>query len=439
MAHVPPSSLAPGMPRRQLLQLAAGGAALAGLSHQAARAQSSATPAATPESHDPDALLRPRIETTMATLLVPGAVVLVRTPQEEYIEAFGTRVLGDDVPVTTGDFFRIGSNTKTMTGTVLLQLVDEGLVALDDPLSRYRPDVPNGENMRVSQLLDMSSGLHNYSSVFALNQVMDGNPARVWEPEELVAIGLAEPVYFPPGEGFFYSNTNLILAGLIAEQLTGQPLSDLFAERLFQPLGLTQMLLPEITDASIPDPHPHGYWYGTNVSTIATSALSADDQAAAAAGDQVPTDVTDLNPSWGWAAGAAIATAGDLARYVEALVTGAYLSPELQATRLESLTPIGSAAYGLALAKYGSMIGHDGSLPGYQSFMGHDPDTGTTLIAFTNLTTSPDGSKTANEIARAIIEALATPRHRSMGAFRSRCGAGRAEHRHDPHVATKEG
>lgn len=182
------------MNRRQVLQLAAGGAAIAGLSHHGVRAQSSATPA----SDDLAALLRPRIETTMATLLVPGAVILARSSQGEFFEAFGTRVLGDDVPVTTGDFFRIGSNTKTMTGTVLLQLVDEGLIALDGPVSCYRPDVPNGENMRVSQLLDMSTGLFNYSSVFALNQVMDANPARVWDPEELVAIGLAEPVNFPP-------------------------------------------------------------------------------------------------------------------------------------------------------------------------------------------------------------------------------------------------
>jgi D-alanyl-D-alanine carboxypeptidase len=344
----------------------------------------------------------------MDSYLIPGAVVLVRTPDGEFFEAFGTRVLGEDVPVTTDDYFRIGSNTKTMTGTILLQLVDERLIALDDPVSRYRPDVPNGENMQVSQLLDMSTGLFNYSSVFALNQVMDANPERAWDPEELVALGLAEPVYFPPGEGFYYSNTNTVLAGLIAEQLTDQQLSVLFEERLFQPHRLSHIVLPAITDGSIPDPHPNGYWYGTNVSTIETSVLSQDDQAAAAAGDLLPTDVTDLNPSWGWAAGAGIATAGDLARYVEALVTGGFLSPELQKTRMDSLKPIGTAQYGLALAKFGPMIGHDGSLPGYQSFMGHDPDTGTTLIVMTNLTAAPAGEMTANEIARGIIGLLAT-------------------------------
>lgn len=402
-----PSFLTHTMSRRRAVRLAAGTAVLAGMAGHTVRAQPAGTPIATPVTDDLAALLRLEIEETMASLLVPGAVVLARTPQGEFFEAFGTRVLGEDVPVTTDDYFRIGSNTKTMTGTVLLQLVDEGMLTLDDPVSRYRPDVPNGENMRISQLLDMSTGLFSYTSVLALNQVMDANPARVWEPEELLAIGLAEPVYFKPGEGFFYSNTNTVLAGLIAEQLTGKPLSDLFEERLFQPLGLTHALLPEITDASIPDPHPDGYWYGTNVSTIETSVLTPHDQAAAEAGDLLPTDITDLNPSWGWAAGAGIATAGDLATYVEALVTGTYLSPELQAVRIESLKPIGSAAYGLALAQFGPMIGHDGSLPGYQSFMGHDPETGNTLIVFTNMGVSPAGEMTANVIARTLIDALA--------------------------------
>jgi D-alanyl-D-alanine carboxypeptidase len=391
------------MDRRRAAALTVAGALSVGIAGRPVSAQ----PAATPAAPELAGWLRPLVEGLMAELLVPGAVVLARTPEGEFLEAFGTRVLGEDVPVTTDDHFRIGSNTKTMTGTVLLQLVDEGMLSLDDPVSRYRPDVPGGDDMRVSQLLDMSSGLFSYTAVFSLNQVMDANPARAWEPEELVALGLDEPVYFPPGEGFFYSNTNTVLAGLIAEQLTGQPLRDLFEGRLFRPLGITHSLLPDIADASIPDPHPNGYWFGSNVSTIETSVLSADEQAAAEAGELLPSDITDLNPSWGWAAGAAIATASDLAAYVEALVGGAYLSPELQATRLDSLQPIGSAAYGLALAQFGPMIGHDGSLPGYQSFMGHDPVAGNTLIVFTNMGVSPAGVMTANEIARSIIDVLA--------------------------------
>lgn len=369
-----------------------------------------ATPAASQADGNLEARLRPIIEQKMSELLVPGAVVLVRTPAEEYVQAFGTRTIGQDDPVTIDDNFRIGSNTKTMSGTVLLQLVQEGLISLDDPVSKYREDIPNGENITISMLLDMTSGLHNYSELESFNKIMDDDPGRAWQPEELLAIGIAEPPYFAPGEGFHYSNTNTVLFALIAEQLTGKPLEALFTERIFMPLGLKHTVFPTIDDASLPDPHPHGYLYGTNVSTVETTALPKDEQDAARNGSLLPNDVTDLNPSWGWAAGAASSTVSDLAIYVRTLVGGGLLDAAMQQQRLASLHPTsdapGAASYGLALAQFGPFIGHDGSLPGYQSFMAHDPATDATLIVLTNLQSSPDGLMTANEIARPIISEL---------------------------------
>jgi len=359
---------------------------------------------------DLDALLRPIIEREMAKLLVPGAVVLLRNQEEEYLRAFGTRTLGQNDPVTIDDNFRIGSNTKTMTGTVLLQLVQEGLLSLNDPVSKFRQDIPNGENIKISQLMDMSSGLHNYTELKSLNQAMDDEPLKVWQPEELLALGIAEPPYFAPGEGFHYSNTNTVLFALIAEQLTGSSIGDLIAERIFTPLGLTKTVFPAIEDDKLPDPHPNGYMYGTNISTLDTAVLSDADQKAAREGSLLPNDVTNTNPSWGWAAGAASSTARDLTTYVEALVDGGLLDPAMQEKRLASLKPpIGhpaTAQYGLALAKFGTFIGHDGTLPGFQSFMGHDPDIGMTMIVLTNLDVSTNGLATANEIARPIIAEL---------------------------------
>jgi len=368
-------------------------------------------PVAAPPAIDADGALSAAIEARMAELLVPGAVVLVRTPEWGWMEAFGTRAVGADDPVTTEDHFRIGSNTKTMTGTVLLQLVDEDRVALDDPVSKFLPDVPNGDAITVEQLLTMRSGLYNYSELLSFNVELDEDPSRVWVPEELAAIGLAEPVYFAPGEGFHYSNTNTVLAGLIVEQLTGSRLEDVFAERLFEPLGLTETSFPAIDIAGLPEPHPRGYLFGTNVDTVDDPALPPDVQAAAHAGRLLPNDVTELNPSWGWAAGAAISTAEDLATYVEALIGGEFLSPELQRRRLDSLESSepgnpDAAGYGLALAQFGPMIGHDGSLPGFQSFMGHDPGTGTTLIVLTNLQAAPSGEQVANELAMVVLGEL---------------------------------
>jgi D-alanyl-D-alanine carboxypeptidase len=392
--------------RRRLLQIGATGTALAAWPSLTG---AQATPAATPTT-DLDSLITPIVEASMAATLAPGAVVLWRTPEGEYLRAFGTRVAGEDVPVTTGDHFRVGSNTKPMTGTVLLQLAEEGLLSTDDPVSTYRPDVPNGENITIAQLLEMRSGLFSYTQLLSFNESLDADPQRVWQPEELVAIGLAEPPSFPPGEQFEYSNTNTILAGLIAEDLTGKPLATLFQERLFDPLGLGDITFPALEDATLPDPHANGYMYGTNASTFESEALPEDEQAAAFAGDLLPNDQTAASPSWAWAAGSASSTAPDLATFIEALVGGKLHGAEMQATRLASLQPVSDApdalAYGMTLAKFGPLLGHTGALPGYQSFMGHDPETGSTMVVLTNLQISPDGHATANEIAIPLIEAL---------------------------------
>jgi D-alanyl-D-alanine carboxypeptidase len=259
----------------------------------------------------------------------------------------------------------------------------------------------------------MRSGLKSYTVLRSFNQALDDDPSRAWEPEELVAIGLAEPVSFEPGEEFEYSNTNTVLAGLIVEQITGEPLADVLRQRIFEPLSLGHTHLPAIHDGSIPDPHPHGYMFGTNVSTLdpEDTILSEDQQAAARAGTLRPDDYTNLNPSWSWAAGAGISTVRDLATYVEALVGGGLLSDELQQQRIDSISPVdpsnpNSAGYGLAIARFGPMLGHDGSLPGYQSFMGHDPDTATTLIIVATLQFGPAGEEPANQLAMTIIEQL---------------------------------
>jgi D-alanyl-D-alanine carboxypeptidase len=91
----------------------------------------------------PGPTLGPLVVERMAAMAVPAAIVLVRTTDDIWVDAFGTRAIGGGDPVTVDDHVRIGSNTKTMTGTALLQLVDDGLVALDDRVARYRPDVLN--------------------------------------------------------------------------------------------------------------------------------------------------------------------------------------------------------------------------------------------------------------------------------------------------------
>jgi len=312
------------------------------------------------------------------------------------------------VPVSADQHIRVGSNTKTWVGTVILQQVQEGLLKLDDPVSKFRSDVPNGNNITITHLLNMRSGLFNYSETPELNQILDREPLKVWTPNQLLALAFKHPPYFAPGAGFHYSNTNTVLLGLIAEKLEGgKPLARILQDRLFIPLRLKNTVFPDITSNAIPEPHPRGYMYGDNMLTMGSPpALPAAMQAAARARTLKPNDYTDANPSWGWAAGAGISSANDLVTWVRALVSGQLLNTEMQKKRLASVqsTNPDTAQYGLGIAKFGGKLyGHTGELPGFNSFMGHDPDNGVTLVVWTNLAPSVDGRDPASEIAKSLI------------------------------------
>lgn len=356
--------------------------------------------------------LEPIVRGVLDAHLVPGAVVYVRTRDTVWRQAFGTRTVGRSDPVTVDDFFRVGSTTKTMVGTVALQLVGEGRLALDDPVSKYRRGVPNGAGITIAELLNMRSGLFSYNEAPQLARAMDDDPGRTWEPEELLRLGFSSPPYFAPDAEFRYSNTNTILLASVLEQITGEDIRSLLTNRVFVPLGLTNTSFPAPGDASLPMPSPHGYLYGTNESALTSPRLPDDQLAAARTGSLLPTDVTNLDPSWIGAAGAAISTAGDLAAYVRELVGGdRLLGPPLQAQRLDSAAPLSRSDpadihYGLGLESFGPLLGHDGAIPGFQTFMGYDPVTDITVIVLCTLRDGPAGGRPANEIAYGFARTL---------------------------------
>jgi len=357
------------------------------------------------------AALRQQFEQTARELLVPGAVMLVRTPDGEMTATYGTRTVGGSDPVRPEDHIRIGSVTKTFTGTVILQQAQEGKLNIDGPVSEHRPDVPNGHNITLSQLLTMRSGLYNYSESLELNESLDRDPARVWRPEELLALAYRFPPYFPPGTDWHYSNTNTVLLGLVAERVDERPLADIYRTRLFNPMGMRETSLPDSRSAAIPDPHPRGYMFGTNVATMKSEELPDDLRVAAAAGTLKPNDVTGASPSWTWAAGGAVSTIADLATWARALGDGSLLDPPWQRRRLDSVQSTNpgapaAAGYGLGIAKFGPMYGHTGELPGYQTFTAYDPEKRITLSVWANLNAAPDGRPPASSIAQEVIGTL---------------------------------
>jgi D-alanyl-D-alanine carboxypeptidase len=346
------------------------------------------TPASAP---DYAAGLEPRITALMQELQVPGASIYVDVPgRGTWQAALGSTTDQGGRPMSVEDHTKIGSVTKTLTAEVVLQLVDQGKVGLEDAVTTYLPGVPNGDAITVRQLLAMTAGLFNYTEDEYFNTTLDKDPTRPWTAGEVIGIALAHPPYFPPGQGYHYSNTNYEILGVIAEKGGGQPLPTLMKDMVFDELGMGESSLPAWSDGTLPDPHPQGYMFGTNLEgNEAYNAALAGDEAKAritVAPGTRPNDVTDL-PTNGQASGGAVSTAEDMGIWAKALATGSLLSPETQAERVA----YGSTGYGLGVQRTGTgLVGHDGAVPGFQTSVYFHPETGTTIVVLTNLLLAPN-------------------------------------------------
>jgi D-alanyl-D-alanine carboxypeptidase len=362
------------------------------------------------------AALQMMVDTTARELLIPGAVVLLRTPQGEFTVSYGTTLLGANSPPRADTHFRIASNTKTMTAAVIVLFAQEGKLSLDDPVSKYVPDVPNGDNITITELLNMRSGLYNYTNDPIISKTIDTDPAKVWNPAELLAIAFAHQPNFPPGKEYEYNNTNYALLGLVAEKVDGRPLAQVMHDRLFGPQNMQHTELPPSTVNTIPKPYSHGYLYGSSsVALVGEPPYSPEVQAAARAGTLLPKDYTDVNNSNAAAAGGVISTADDLATWIKALVGGKVLNADYQRRWFDSLQPEDPSkpkgqkyGYGIAQVSWGpnTIYFHGGEMPGFNSKISYDPTNKLTLIIWTNLTVSLDGQQTANTLWVKVLDQI---------------------------------
>ncbi len=360
------------------------------------------------------AALQAVVDATAAELLIPGAVVILSTPQGEFMVSYGTTTLGATIPPRADTHFRIASNTKTMTAAVIVQLAQEGRLDFDDPVSKYVSGVPNGDQITIGDLLKMRSGLYNYTDAPEISTSLDGDPTKVWTPQEVLTIAFKQPPYFPPGTAFHYSNTNYALLGLIAEEREhGKPLARILQDRLFGPLGMNDTALPANTSNTLPDPYSHGYMYGSSSFALVDEDYPPDIQAAARAGTLKPNDYTSQNPSYASAAGGVLSTAKDLVTWIQALVGGKVFNADYQHLWLDSLQPEDPSkphgqqyGYGITRLQFGPspLYFHGGEMPGYNSFMGYDPVNRVTLVVWTNLPVSLDGKPTANTIMLKVLD-----------------------------------
>jgi D-alanyl-D-alanine carboxypeptidase len=357
--------------------------------------------------------LQALVAKTARELHVPGAVVRLRTPQGKFTARYGTTRLGSRIRPQPYTHFRMASITKTMTSAVILQLAQERKLRLRDPVSKYIAGVPNGDNITLAQLLEMRSGLYNFTNAPEMAWFLDNDPTKAWTPQELLAIAFARPPNFPPGTDYEYSNTNYALLGLIAEKLEGRPLAAVMRKRLFRPLGLKNTVLPPRTSNKIPKPYSHGYLYGSSsVALTGEPEYPPDFEAAVEAGTVQPNDYTGVNHSFAAAAGSVISTANDLDTWIRALVRGRVLGAKYQRIWRNSLIPTGGGGleygYGINRLRWGpnALYLHGGETVGYNSEASYDPANKLTLVVWTNLTISPRNRLTANLLLLTVMDRI---------------------------------
>jgi D-alanyl-D-alanine carboxypeptidase len=314
----------------------------------------------------------------------PGVAVGVRFASGRvWKRGFGLADLATGRPMRANDYMRIGSATKPFVGTVLLQLVDSGLIQLDDPLSKYIsgmiPQVPNADQITIRMLGDMTSGLFDYVEIVEPNS---DPAAEIWRtpftpgtPADLVEIGLSKPPYFQPGQGWHYSNTNFVLLGMIIENLTERSLGANIRMRVLKPLRMreTVFALGEGFPGN-PDEHPEGY------------SLTPPDFTSL-------TDITSIEAGQAWACGNMISRPLDLLRYAKPLATGQLISLSAQQERTKwqegiAIYPPGKPfteqKYGFALMDMDGLIGHAGNIQGFSTFMAYVPAADASALSRSN-------------------------------------------------------
>ncbi|WP_406212944.1 serine hydrolase domain-containing protein [Streptomyces canus] len=307
----------------------------------------------------------------------PGSMARIDDGNSVYRAAAGVGDRKSEHTMSDTDRFRIGSVTKTFTAVVLLQLVDEKKLELDAPVNRYLPGLLPDDRITVRHVLSHRSGLYDYTNEMFAKTVQGFEAVRkkVFTPEELVKRSLRKPRTNAAGAVYSYSNTNFVVAGMLIEKLTGNPVRTEYEKRIIEPLQLRDTFYVH-PGMKIPGPHARGYL--------------TPDQAGAPL-----VDATEQTVSWAQSAGALISSTRDLNTFLSALL-GGRLTSAAQLAQMERWAPAGSGqAYGLGLRRRDlscgvSVYGHTGAVQGFYTYAFASKDGKRALAAVAN--TSNNGT-----------------------------------------------
>lgn len=288
----------------------------------------------------------------------PAVVAIVQRGGDRQVYSAGFADVKTRTAPGVDQRMRIASTAKAFSGAVALALVSRGTLSLSDRIGRWLPGMPAAwKRVTLAELLQHTSGVPDFSGSSAFKTYLVAHPFAQPSPRFLVGFVTGEPLGFTPGTRYRYSNTDNVLAGMIAERAARRPYEQLLASLVYRPLHLDRTSLP--SSAAIARPYLHGY--------------SLDPP-------QPPEDVSKLfSASYTWASGGIVSTPGDLNRFIRGYAGARLFSRAVQRAQLRLVAghsePPGPGANmaGMAIFRYrtrcGTVWGHTGNIAGYTQFM----------------------------------------------------------------------
>lgn len=320
-----------------------------------------------------------------------GAELSIYIPNQGIKNYYVGRVAQDvkSKPVSKETLFQIGSITKSFTSAIILQLEKEGKLKLTDSMKTWLPQYKPWSGVTITQLLNMTSGLPNYTESPLLNTQIYYNLSRVWTDLELIDFASPPAPFTPPlKSGYFYSNTNYILASLIIEKVSHNTFAQELTARTIQMAGLNNTFYVLSNPSSaLQTRMAHGYSYNQydNPATVGK-------------------DIFEGNLSWAAAAGGIVANTEDVIKWVKALLVDNKILDKTQQNKLMTLVSTKDGAplvqttaenahgFGLGVAqaleeKTGRYWYYEGETMGFRTLYMYKPCNGVIIaVAFNSAT-----------------------------------------------------
>lgn len=288
---------------------------------------------------------------------------------------------------------RAGGILKMAIGTLVLILSDEGLLSLEDPVSRYVEGVPMGNQITIRMLGNHTSGLCHVASDTHFLQELLAKSKRAWSPSEVLSVTYAKGLISKPGRKFHYSDSNTILLAEVIEKVTGRRWHEVLQQRVLRKLGAVHARVPSNGWFPRSQPGLRGYGYVCEKSPLDYG--------------RTFKDVTVYDPSWMGAAGDWVTNVHDLLALARPLAKGVLLSERMRAEQRSWVrTGIRSMRYGFCLAEWdGDILGHAGEAPGFATFVGWKSRGDVSVVAWTNLSNLIDKTNPAEKLGLSMLGA----------------------------------